>query len=604
MNTRLLTIREALKIEPLNRAKVIAGKKGLDNIVRGVNIMEVPDIQSYIHQDELLVSTLYPLRDSKLVIVDLIRILSEKGLAGLAIKFNRYISPFTKNILEKADQLAFPILELPDDIAFVDIVQSITSRILDLKTKELERSISIHKQFIELVLQGGEISDIAKSAAKLLKLHVTIIDNFYKILASSISIHSKFDPDLIEKYGNDFYLSPQLKREVISKKKDDFTIQFRINKSKESAKFIEFLSYPIQVGSVNMGEILLWRDNNKSSDFIDLNVLENCSASISLKLMEEKNNRQIKLHYRKEVLNGLLSDQRIHQESAIRSALDLGYRLQPPYIVLIVLAYNKKEETLSYENYAKLDEVLFYVKRKIRFINPNTIFWNQGSKLIIFFPLDNRFDLKESLEVNHLTFSLESITEDLYIQDSPFSISIGVSNIESDLFRFFFASECAIQSLNVGRLLNHKQNGVVTKFSDIGIFRLVGLGTKKHGSILFDFCNDSIGKLIEYDKEHGTNYLETLKIYLDNNQNIKKTAKFLFVHYNTIRYRINRILEILGNFLDFPQERLAVEFSLQIHSLLSSSDFTLEDFNNLGLNMINNKTILNSNFKNVEKAGY
>ena len=59
-----LTLREALTLaEPLRQARVVAGESGLDNVIRSVNVMEVPDIVNWVHPGELLVSTLYPLRD-------------------------------------------------------------------------------------------------------------------------------------------------------------------------------------------------------------------------------------------------------------------------------------------------------------------------------------------------------------------------------------------------------------------------------------------------------------------------------------------------------------------------------------------------------------
>ena len=45
-----LTLREAMNlVEPLKRSRVIAGDRGLDNIVQSVNVMEVPDILEWVH---------------------------------------------------------------------------------------------------------------------------------------------------------------------------------------------------------------------------------------------------------------------------------------------------------------------------------------------------------------------------------------------------------------------------------------------------------------------------------------------------------------------------------------------------------------------------
>lgn len=51
-------------------------------------------------------------------------------------------------------------------------------------------------------------------------------------------------------------------------------------------------------------------------------------------------------------------------------------------------------------------------------------------------------------------------------------------------------------------------------------------------------------RLEEYDKANKTEYLETLRVYLKNNQNAVQTAKDLFIHRATIIYRLKRICEI------------------------------------------------------------
>ena len=59
-----LTLREAMAlVEPLKKARIVAGERGLDRIIQAVNVMEVPDILEWVHPGELLVTTMYPLRD-------------------------------------------------------------------------------------------------------------------------------------------------------------------------------------------------------------------------------------------------------------------------------------------------------------------------------------------------------------------------------------------------------------------------------------------------------------------------------------------------------------------------------------------------------------
>jgi sugar diacid utilization regulator len=64
-------------------------------------------------------------------------------------------------------------------------------------------------------------------------------------------------------------------------------------------------------------------------------------------------------------------------------------------------------------------------------------------------------------------------------------------------------------------------------------------------------------------KEYGT----TLRVYLENNKSLARTAKQMFLHRNTIAYRVNRIVDLLGIDLDDPNQFLAVYLACYAKSL-------------------------------------
>jgi purine catabolism regulator len=77
-----------------------------------------------------------------------------------------------------------------------------------------------------------------------------------------------------------------------------------------------------------------------------------------------------------------------------------------------------------------------------------------------------------------------------------------------------------------------------------------------------------LGPLIAYDKQHGTDLLSTLRVYLQHNQNSAQAAKPLFIHYNTLRYRLDCINEILHESIENPQKRLEIEVALHLLPLV------------------------------------
>ena len=58
-----VTVREVLTLPVLAGSTVVAGAEGLGSAVSGVNVMEVPDIESFVKSGELMLTTAYPLRD-------------------------------------------------------------------------------------------------------------------------------------------------------------------------------------------------------------------------------------------------------------------------------------------------------------------------------------------------------------------------------------------------------------------------------------------------------------------------------------------------------------------------------------------------------------
>ena len=66
-----------------------------------------------------------------------------------------------------------------------------------------------------------------------------------------------------------------------------------------------------------------------------------------------------------------------------------------------------------------------------------------------------------------------------------------------------------------------------------------------------------IRKLLAYDHQYHTDYLETLKVYLNNRASITSASKQLHMHRNTLQNRINRISEIVeSDFSNWETRRL------------------------------------------------
>jgi len=178
---------EVMRLPSLAGARVVAGADGTDRLVRRVNVMEVPDILGWVGEDELLLTTAYPLRDDPEALAALVPALAERGLAGLAIKPARYIPTIPGSARSAADALAFPLIELPADSSFNEIITSVLAVILNEQAARLQRRADIHERFTSIVLGGGGLRQIADALAAAIGRRVAILDAAGGVLAGTMN---------------------------------------------------------------------------------------------------------------------------------------------------------------------------------------------------------------------------------------------------------------------------------------------------------------------------------------------------------------------------------------------------------------------------------
>lgn len=96
-----------------------------------------------------------------------------------------------------------------------------------------------------------------------------------------------------------------------------------------------------------------------------------------------------------------------------------------------------------------------------------------------------------------------------------------------------------------------------------------------HNRNLIYLCHPAIIALDRYDRKYNNDLKDVLYLYLANERNSAKTARELFIHRNTMLYKIRKIEEIIGESLDnvLLRERLLFSF----HVLEYIEKFLKED---------------------------
>lgn len=103
-------------------------------------------------------------------------------------------------------------------------------------------------------------------------------------------------------------------------------------------------------------------------------------------------------------------------------------------------------------------------------------------------------------------------------------------------------------------------------YSDMGIYKLLmGIEDKE---IIKEYYNKTIKPLLDYDTKNHSDLTDVLRCYLNHNGSVKDTADELFVHRNTINYKLNKIEELLQIDLSALNSRLEISIGFMLQDML------------------------------------
>ncbi|AXI11225.1 PucR family transcriptional regulator [Oceanobacillus sp. 143] len=114
-----------------------------------------------------------------------------------------------------------------------------------------------------------------------------------------------------------------------------------------------------------------------------------------------------------------------------------------------------------------------------------------------------------------------------------------------------------------------KELQLISSYQELGIYQFIDELQKKQTRE--NYQNRSIEKLKHYDQQNNTELLETLKVYLEFDSNVREAASSIHVHTNTLNYRIKRIIDITGIDLKDTNQKVCLYLDLQLEKLKKKS---------------------------------
>lgn len=523
MTDSSISISRALDLPPLQHARVLAGMAGLDRRVRHVNVMEVPDILPWVQPDELLLTTAYPLRDDRAALGTLVPELHAKGLAGIAIKPDRYLEEIPRAMLTAADAVGFPLIELPPESSFNDIISAVLSVILNEQSLRLQRAAEIHDRFTRIVLGGGGLREIALTLAELIERRVLIVDQHGEVLTGSGELD-------VERIVLDAATSA-----------DANGAQHGRWAPVEVADAPATLQ-PIMVDGEPYGAIVaLATPDSMSTD--DFEALQFAATVAALRQVQARalveDDRRFQAVCLEELVSGHLTDRSVLSERAAA----FGWDLSLPRAVLLAQAESSTG--------GDADTVRSLADAAQAALGPTAIVWERSTQAAALLA-PRRTDPAALIE------AAASLRREAARRLPTTPVSVGIGRLRADPLELRESHAEARRALEVGRW---RSPGEVVIFERMGLDRLLASVSDVE---LSAFRDTMIEPLAEYDRAHRSSLVDTLEAYVAT-RNGAEAARRLYVHYNTVRSRLARIEELIGPFLADTERLTGLAVALHIH---------------------------------------
>ncbi|MEH7379417.1 helix-turn-helix domain-containing protein [Bacillus sp. JJ1533] len=161
-----------------------------------------------------------------------------------------------------------------------------------------------------------------------------------------------------------------------------------------------------------------------------------------------------------------------------------------------------------------------------------------------------------------VTKSANELTTTVLSQFKKHTVFAGIGNVYTSILQLSKSYAEAQEVVAAANFIGLPAQPVY-EFKKLGIFRYLEAINRQHSET--NYRNEDILILQKKDLESQTNLLETLEVYLLNNGRLKPTAEQLFIHINTLKYRLNQITDLTEiNFDDFNMRcQLYIDIQLE-----------------------------------------
>ncbi len=522
-----MDVREALQIGELANSTVVAGHGGVGRPITSIEVMEVPEVISWVTPGILVMTTFYSIRHDERKQVEIVRTLIDKEAAGIVIKLGRFVDSIPIEMIAIANEKGFPIIIIPKSVSYINVLTPLYEKLYE------------EKQLVES--ENNPFSEFeSKSYASLSEA----LDEINDIVGSPVYIE---DMEGALMYASKNFLPNGWR--------------------KSDALFAKpvYPSYPEVIEDWKTSLVTRDRTILKIEGFRDCLILPLVSnqqvfATIHIPYVERLHSIHMSSSQLKTLIAKLnelfmneqlyLQKKRIEHLEHLEEFSSRGQE-EAEYFVIRFQA-NWTEKLISSSPYL-LDPSCLVLKELHGLLNDPL----SDRSIIVFEKYYHFYAVVQcssdeySIIVEQLRKRMNEVYDDLFVAAGPL---LGHSRLLDDAIRL------VDKTMEIGRKL--RKDETFYTYDKLGIYEiLIGLTADEH---VQSYADTLLSPLLQSATKE---LLDTLQMYLNENGNVTKTSEKLFIHRRTLTYRLQKIQELLNVNMDDAEIRFILQFCLKIKQL-------------------------------------
>ena len=553
-----VSVRQILGRPELAGAKVLGGGDSLDRPVSAVTVAEIPDISRWLSGADFVhgVGRMFVEPDGTLnedSLLAWVVSLIDANAACLALKTGRYINTVPQSVIDLGNEAGFPIIELPEGAIQADITAVVFRMILEASQEREQKRTKLFTDMVRDLFGPHLLSHDAERIAAYLHHPVVIVDHERNVLGASIEDDD--GPSLDEaRVAIERTLASGEQISSLAVSDNQYLVRGQIDGGQLVVAGVDYAREHLGYVAM-MGEEL-----TPDEIYFFASLAEVVTVDMSQNVMVENSAMSARREFFAEIAKPEID---LRLASHLASLIGLTTTEQMRAAVIAIDGTGRESGTDVVGDRRLIKKAASYTAQYLRgVLDPSEKFivceWERGAGIV--FTGERHAPERYRAIVQGIVRGLGSVLRITEARAGIGDASVGIEGIHESAQHAFYAVTC-IETFRIPQK--------VVEYKDLSsyVFLDTALASSANSRTYVEFV---LGPLLHQDSDYASELLDTLSAYLDSNASYAGAAKSLHLHVNTVRYRIEKISDLLRVDLASADGRGAIWLAMRLYRILTT----------------------------------